>query len=81
MYNLNAKLHLICSNGLSYIQLFRMDLKPAEDTPVNNITSAVLYSGSTLIGVNGSCTVFNILLVAAAEFVSLVAASFPNCVE
>lgn len=58
-----------------------MDLKPAEDTLVNNITSAVLRSGSTLIGVNGSCTGFNILLVAAAAFVSLVAASFPNCVE
>lgn len=58
-----------------------MNLKRVEDALVNNITSAVLYRRSTLIGVNGSHTEFNILLVAAAECVSLVAASFLNCVE
>lgn len=48
------------------MELFRMDHEPVET--LWSITSR-----------RRSCIEFNVLLVAAAEFVSLVAASSPNC--
>lgn len=57
------------------MELFRMDHEPVE-----TLWSITLRRrSSSLIGVNGSCIEFNVLLVAAAEFVSVVAAPSPNC--
>lgn len=53
------------------MQRFRVDLHPMDDPLVSGITSGLSLTTAPLIPLNGFCTEFNILLVAAAEFIPL----------